>query len=252
MQISVIIQARLGSKRLPGKVLKSYKNYTLLNVLVKRLKKSKKIKDIIIATTKRKEDDKIIKFCNDYSLKYFRGSQHNVLQRFYETAKKFNLKNIVRITSDCPFIDPTILDQMIIEYKKKNLDYLSNTYPEPSTYPDGMDIEIFNFNTLRLANKFAKTRTEKEHVTYYMRKENNFKILRSDLDKDMSQYRLTIDYIYDYELFKKIIDKFKNKIFKIRMSTIINFLKLNPKLIKYQKKIVRNEKFKADLKRESN
>ena len=143
MQFSIIIQARLGSSRLPGKVLINYKNYTLLSVLHQRLKRSQKIKDVIIATTKKREDNEIVKFCKNNSIKYFRGSENNVLNRYYQTAKKFNIKNIIRITADCPFIDPTILDKMIIEFKKKKLDYLSNTYPEPSTYPDGMDIEIF-------------------------------------------------------------------------------------------------------------
>ena len=167
MQFSIIIQARLGSSRLPGKVLINYKNYTLLSVLHQRLKRSQKIKDVIIATTKKREDNEIVKFCKNNSIKYFRGSENNVLNRYYQTAKKFNIKNIIRITADCPFIDPTILDKMIIEFKKKKLDYLSNTYPEPSTYPDGMDIEIFKFNSLKLANKYAVSKTEKEHVTYF-------------------------------------------------------------------------------------
>ena len=119
MQFSIIIQARLGSSRLPGKVLINYKNYTLLSVLHQRLKRSQKIKDVIIATTKKREDNEIVKFCKNNSIKYFRGSENNVLNRYYQTAKKFNIKNIIRITADCPFIDPTILDKMIIEFKKK-------------------------------------------------------------------------------------------------------------------------------------
>lgn len=250
MQFSIIIQARLGSSRLPGKVLRNYKNYNLLYVLIQRLKRSKKINDIIVATTTQKEDDKIVKFCLINSIKYFRGPKNNVLRRYYNAAKKFNVKNIVRITSDCPFIDPKILDKMVLEFKKKKLDYLSNTYPEPSSYPDGMDIEIFTFDSLRFANKYAKKKTDKEHVTVYIRSQKKFKTFRTDLIKDKSNYRLTVDYLNDYNLFKKLINKFKKKIFSIKMGEITRFLDQNPRLISYQKKILRNEKFLIDLKKE--
>ena len=251
MQFSIIIQARIGSKRLPGKILRNYKNYNLLKVLIQRLKKSKKVKNIIVATTKQKEDDKIVKFCVDNSLKYFRGSKNNVLNRYYEASKKYNVQNIIRITSDCPLIDPVILDKMILEFKRKKLDYLSNTYPEPSTYPDGMDIEIFTYRSLELANRYAAKRTEKEHVTVYIRKQKKFKILRTDLKKNKSNYRLTVDYLKDYNLFKNLIDKFKSKIFFVGMEEIIRFLDKHPRLIKYQKKILRNEKFINDQKRDN-
>ena len=250
MEFSIIIQARLGSSRLPGKILKSYKHYNLLNVLIQRLKRSKKVKDIIIATTTLIEDDKIVKFCVTNSIKFFRGSKNNVLERYYNASKKFNVKNIIRITSDCPLIDPIILDKMILEFKKRKLDYLSNTYPEPSTYPDGMDIEIFTFNSLQLANKYSTKKSEKEHVTLYIRRQKKFKTLRTDLTKDKSNYRLTVDYLKDYNLFKNLIDKFKNKIFYVEMNEITEFLDKNPRLIKYQKKILRNEKFIKDLKRD--
>ena len=250
MQFTVIIQARMGSTRLPGKVLKNYKGFNLLNVLIKRLKRSKKIDDIIIATTKSTEDDKIVKFCKLYSIKYFRGSKSNVLNRYFETAKKYNIENIIRITSDCPLIDPLIMDKMIDQFRKKKIDYLSNTYPEPSTYPDGMDIEIFNFNSLYLANKYSIKKTEKEHVTLYMRRSNKFRIYKENLRINKSNYRITVDYLKDFILFKKIIDKFGNKIFFLKMKEIIKFLDENPRWIKYQTKIVRNEKFKKDLQRD--
>lgn len=250
MLFSIIIQARIGSSRLPGKILRNYKNYNLLKVLIQRLNKSKKVKNIIIATTKQKEDDRVVKFCLDNSLNYFRGSKNNVLNRYYKASRKYKVKNIIRITSDCPLIDPVILDKMILEFKKKRLDYLSNTYPEPSTYPDGMDIEIFTYRSLQLANKYAKTKSEKEHVTAYIRRQKRFKILRTDLLKDMSNFRLTIDYPKDYNLFKYLIDKFKSKIFFVGMIEIIKYLKKNPSLIEYQKKILRNEKFIIDQKRD--
>tara|TARA_B100000963_G_scaffold362021_2_gene402184 strand:- start:27089 stop:27847 length:759 start_codon:yes stop_codon:yes gene_type:complete len=250
MQFSIIIQARLGSQRLPGKILKNYKKYNLLDVLIKRLRRSKKVKNIIVATTKMKEDDKIKEYCNLNSILYHRGPKNNVLRRYYETAKKFKVKNIVRITSDCPFIDNKILDFMINLFNKKKIDYLSNTYPEPSTYPDGMDIEIFTFKALKLANKYSIKKSEKEHVTVYIRRSGRFKTYRTDLSKDKSKYRLTVDHPNDFVLFKKIINKFTSRIYTVGMNEIINFLEKNPKFIKYQKKILRNEKFIYDLKRD--
>ena len=250
MQFSIIIQARLGSNRLPGKILKEYKTYNLLNVLIKRLERSKIVKNIIVATTKQKIDDKIVKFCSKNLIKCFRGSKNNVLERYFDASKKYNVKNIVRITSDCPFVDPIILDKMILEFKKKKLDYLSNTYPEPSTYPDGMDIEIFTFNSLAQANKYATKRSEKEHVTVYIRSKNNFKTSRTDLINDKSNYRLTVDYLKDYNLFKNIIDEFRDNIYTVKMNEILRFLDKNPELTKYQKKIRRNQKLIDDLKRD--
>ena len=139
---------------------------------------------------------------------------------------------------------------MIIEFKQKKLDYLSNTYPEPSTFPDGMDIEIFTFNSLKLANRYSNKKSEKEHVTVYIRKNSKFKTFRTDLMKDKSNYRLTVDYLKDFNLFKNIIDNFKQKIFFVSMNEIIKFLDKNPRLIKYQKKILRNEKLISDMKRD--
>jgi len=141
--ISVIIQARFDSTRFPGKILSKIKNKTLLEILIKRLLLSKKISNIFVACTKNKKDDQIIKVCNKLKIKTFRGSEKNVLSRYYNTASIYNVQNIVRITSDCPLIDPIILDNFIDKFFLENFDYLSNII-EP-TYPDGMDIEIFKF-----------------------------------------------------------------------------------------------------------
>ena len=251
MNFAIIIQARLGSTRLPGKILKQFRGYSILSVLIGRLKKSKKVKNIIIATTKNKIDTKLINFCKNYSLIYFRGSENDVLKRYYDTAKKFNVKNIIRITSDCPLIDIKILDNMVKVYLSKKLDYYSNTYPEPSTYPDGMDIEIFSFKSLNLANKLALKKSDREHVTPFFRRYKKFNISRKDFYKDVSKYRLTVDYPSDFRLFKNFVNNFGNKIYSVNMREIIKFLKKKPKLINYQKKIIRNEKLINDIEMDS-
>jgi len=250
MQFAIIIQARLGSKRLPGKVLKNFKGYNPLIVLISRLQKSKIIKNIIIATTKNNKDTKIVNFCKKNSLKFFRGEENDVLGRYYKTATKYKVKNIVRITSDCPFIDINILDKMILFFKKNKLDYYANTYPEPSTFPDGMDIEIFKYKALKISNKLAKNKSEREHVTVFMRQFKKFKSKRYDQKNNLSKYRLTIDFFKDFKLFTKIIDHFGEKIFFTSMDDIVKFLSKNQKLINYQKKLIRNQSFYNDLLRD--
>ena len=251
MKFAIVIQARLGSKRLPGKILKNYQGYNLLTVLISRLKNSKKVKNIIIATTKNKKDNQIVNFCKNKSIRCFRGEEKDVLRRYYKAAIKFKIKNIIRITSDCPFIDIDTLDKMISYFKNNKLDYYSNTYPEPSTFPDGMDIEIFKYKTLKRANKLAKLPSEREHVTLFMRRFKKFKIKRYDLKKNISKYRLTIDYAKDFNLFKKIVQYFGKKVKFVKMSDLITYLSENPRLIKYQKKIIRNYSLKKDISKES-
>lgn len=248
----VIIQARIGSARLKGKVLKKYKNYSSLKILIERLKRCKKITDIIICTTKLVEDDKIIKFCKKENIKFFRGAQHNVLSRYYYCAKKFNSKNIIRITSDCPLVDFRLINSMLNTFLKLKVDYYANTYPLPTTYPDGMDIEIFSFLTLKKTYMQAKLPSEKEHVTPYIYNSKKFKIKRRDLKKNFSNFRFCIDYKSDFNFFVSLIKYFKNKVYTISMLDLINHVKKRPGLIYYQRKIKRNEGWKSSLKKDEN
>ncbi len=247
----VIVQARMGSTRLPGKTLKNYKGITPLNILVRKLKKINKISKIIIATTKLKEDNIFKKFCKKENVSLFRGSNLNVLNRYFHAAKKFKSKNIIRVTSDCPFIDNTTLNKMINLQIKNNYDYLSNTYPTPCTYPDGSDIEIFNFQTLNKTYKKAVLPSDKEHVTKYMWNSKIFKTKQINLQKDLSKYRYTIDIKDDFKLFCFIIDSFsKKKILDFKMNEIIKLIDRNPSKILYQKKIKRNFGWNKSLKKD--
>jgi len=162
--ISVIIQARVNSSRFPKKILSKIQNNTLLEILIKRILKSKKIDDIIIACTRKKEDDKIVEICKNYNVKIFRGSEKNVFDRYYQAAKKFKIKNIIRLTSDCPLIDPRILNKFIEKFFSGGFDYLSNTINP--TFPDGMDIEIFKYKIMKEKILKKISNHEKEHVTF--------------------------------------------------------------------------------------
>ncbi len=250
VNFGVIIQARMGSTRLPNKILLKYKKFTPLEILIGRLRKSKKIDEIYIATTKRNEDQKIINFCKSNSIKYFRGATNNVLSRYYFTSKKFNISNVIRITSDCPLVDYRTIDDMIETFKQKKINYYANTYPLPTTFPDGMDIEIFTKKTLSETYREAKLPSEKEHVTPYMYKNKRFKTLKKDNRNDLSNFRFCIDYKEDYKLLCNIINSYNSKIFDLSMKSLVNYVKKNPHLINYQKEIKRNEGWSSALKKD--
>lgn len=231
METAIILQARLGSKRLPRKVLKKINGKTILEHVVNRLKKTKLSKNIIIATTRREEDKKIIDVAKKINCYTFRGSTNNVLKRYYEAAVHYKVKNIVRICSDCPLIDPKIINKVYSFYLKNNYDYVSNKIT-PS-YPIGMGVEILNMQSLKKANKLVKNISEKEHVTAYIYKNpKKFKIKNIRLKKKLLNYRIVLDYIEDFQLISNILRHFKKqkKIFSLK--NIIKYIDSNPLLKK--------------------
>lgn len=221
---SVIIQARFNSSRFKGKVLKKINGKSILEILVIRLKKSKQIDDIIIATSNNFNDKKIIKECKKLKVKFFQGSEENVLKRFFLTAKKFKINNIVRITADCPFVDPSLIDNCVLSFHKNKCDYLSNTITP--TYPDGMDIEVFNYKSLKDRYFSKNTQYEKEHVTYGLRNLKKYKKYNISFKKNYSKLRLTLDTKKDFYFIEKIFKKF-NYNFLISFKEIMNFYEKN-------------------------
>jgi len=251
MNLGIIIQARMGSKRLPGKVLKEFKKISPLKLLMDKIDFIGLKSSTIIATTNQKKDLKIINFCRRNRIKYFIGANENVLKRYYECSSRFKIKNIIRLTADCPFLDLSLLKRMISIYKKNKYDYLSNCNPLPCKFPDGSDIEIFSFNALKEAYFKAKLPSEKEHVTNYIYQKKHNKIKRIGLKSDLSKYRYTIDNINDFKVFEEILNMFKyDEIIKLRYYQITNFLKKNKKLIMYQKKLKRNYGWKSSLEKD--
>ena len=150
MKISCIIQARMNSKRFPGKIMKEVNNQLMIDYLVNRIKKVKLVKEIIISTTKNYKDNKLIKHCKKKNYRYFRGSEKNVLNRIYQTALKFNCKIIIFITADCPIIDYRIILKVLKFYIKnqKKYDYVGNSFIR--SYPDGMDVHVFSYKKMTL------------------------------------------------------------------------------------------------------
>ena len=217
----------MSSKRLPGKVLMQLGKYKVIELLYKRLLKSKKVNKIIVATTKNNSDGILCEFLKKSNIDYFRGEENNVLKRFIDLSKKYKPNYIIRITADCPLVDFRMLDNMITLFEQKKIDYLSNSHPP--TFPDGLDIEIFTYQSLIEANKKAKFKYEKEHVTTIIK--NNKKLIKMNYENDinLSKYRWTLDEQLDYILLNKIFEKLNNKVY-FSWKDILNLEKNSPDL----------------------
>ena len=222
--VTAIVQARIGSKRLRGKILKNIKGKPNILLLLDRLSKSKLIKETIVAIPNTKENDKLEKLLKP-KYKVFRGSEDNVLKRYFLCAKKYSIKNILRITSDCPLIDPRIVDKIGKIYLTGNYDYVSNI--ENRSFPDGMDMEFFSFKTLKKVYLNSLSNYDKEHVTKYILRSDKFKKFNYTDKINYSNLRITLDRIEDFYLINKIFNNFKNNDFSYR--DIINFYKKNKK-----------------------
>tara|TARA_B100001778_G_scaffold235278_1_gene196137 strand:+ start:7258 stop:8001 length:744 start_codon:yes stop_codon:yes gene_type:complete len=204
MNVIAISQARTGSTRFPNKILQKVNGESLLSIHIRRIKNSKKINFIIIATTNKKGDDVVEDEANNLSVKCFRGSEEDVLDRFYQAAKPYNPDYVVRLTSDCPLIDPNLIDKIIKIAIKSEVDYCSNTLVE--SYPDGQDIEVFSFSSLEKAWNESKLNSEREHVTPYMKK--NLKTLNIHSNNmNYNKVRMTVDVPPDFQVIKKMIKK---------------------------------------------
>lgn len=226
MKVAAIIQARMGSTRLPGKVLKKVLGKTLLEYQIERVLRAHTIDEIIIATTTKKEDDQIVDLCKQLSINYYRGSEQDVLSRYYEAAKKFEVDIIVRLTSDCPLIDPIVIDEAVEVFLGGEYDYVSNCIER--TYPRGMDTEVFSYEGLKEIEGLACIGYEREHVTpYFYQHPDLYRLKSIKYHIDLSHYRLTVDEWEDYELIKLIIQSLSRENNKFSLNKIINVLNAN-------------------------
>lgn len=238
MKFAIIIEARKNSTRLPNKILFKIDKLSFLEFLVKRLKRTKLVKRIIIATTKKDNKD-IVNIAKKNKVLWFCGSEKNVIKRVLDASKFFNVEYIVRITSDCPLVDPQFIDQAVDIYKKKKYDYVSNSYIR--SFPDGMDVEVFSRKALSKSYKFAKNAKFKEWTTWSIRKNpKKFKIFNIIAQKKFYKPKigLTLDYYDDYKLLKKIILYFKEKT-NFTCLNVLNLLKRKKNWININKNVRR-------------
>lgn len=198
MSVTTIVQARLSSSRLPGKVLLPILGKPMLTLQIERMLSAKKLGKLVVATSIEASDDPLELLCQQLGVACFRGSLDDVLDRFYQTAKQHPAKHIVRTTGDCPVIDPEVLDGVVQLHLDSNADYTSNT--NPPSYPDGLDIEVMTFEALATAWQQSKLPSQREHVTPYIRQDAHFKISNLQHQSDLSAHRWTVDEQADFEL----------------------------------------------------
>ena len=248
-KVVAIIQARMSSSRLPGKVLAEIEGKTLLTHVINRVKSSKSVDEIVVATTKLDEDLPICRVALISGTNIYQGSDEDVLDRFYTAAKQFSADIIVRITSDDPFKDPGIIDKIVYHLlNNTQLDYVSNTI-EP-TYPEGLDVEAFRFGALERAWRQARLHSEREHVTPYIWKNpDKFKLDNLKNYKNLSHLRWTVDYNEDLYFAREIYRRLSDKgIFQ--MGDVLEILEAEPELIKINSCIERNLGYKLSSDRD--
>ena len=234
--LGCIIQARMGSTRLPGKVMKLLdENNPSIFSTISQLQECTEIDKIIVATTTNEEDNVISDYVKNLEIDLFRGSANDVLGRYYECARKYSLSGILRVTADCPLIDPTIVDTGLKIFKNNNYDYVTNTLNR--TFPDGNETEIFSFISLERAYNEANLPSEREHVTPYFKTHPElFKNTNFENTDDLSHLRWTMDYEEDMKFIKLILEKISKR--PILMIDILDLLQTEPDL----KKINSNHK----------
>ncbi len=210
MKTVAIIQARMGSTRLPGKVIMDLGGDTVLARVVRRLCRAKFVDEIVIATTSSDADDAIVRECERLGVPWFRGSEDDVLDRYYQAAQTYAAGAVVRITSDCPLIDPELVDGTIRVFQEQHCDYASNLFPR--TYPRGLDTEVFTVAALERDWREARAPYQREHVTPFLYEHPElFRLVSLRGQIDYSQYRWTLDTAEDLQLLRAIYARFSNQ-----------------------------------------
>lgn len=251
MKILAITQARIGSTRLPEKILKKVNGETLLEIHLKRILQSKLITKLKVATTTEPDASLIVNISSALGIETYKGSLNNVLERFYMTAKPEGPDWVVRLTSDCPLIDPLVIDKVIEHAISNDFDYVSNTL-QP-TYPDGIDVEVFKYSALEKAFKEATLLSDLEHVTPYIWKNSSFNggsIFSSDCvmnDTDCSKIRLTVDTIEDFQVIENLVTLLGTE---KKWNEYVQILEDNPDIKQINGLFQRNEGYQKSINKE--
>ena len=254
--IGCIIQARMSSTRLPGKIFKKLNDDHVLSYVINQLRFCKTFNKIIVATTTMSSDDVVEDFCKTHNIHCFRGDKENVLDRYYKCAQKFKLDTIVRITADCPLIDHEIVDHIVSGLN--SFDYVSNNLE--NTFPKGYDVEVFTFDALKKTWEESTLPSEKEHVTQYMKNNSFFDKKNFKNQENLSYLRCTLDHLVDLEFLREVVKRIHTR--PIVMKDVISVIKKEPHLMNINKNIDPNEglmksyqedeQFKRNLQNEKN
>ncbi|MCX6545107.1 MAG: glycosyltransferase family protein [Acidobacteria bacterium] len=224
-----VIQARMGSTRLPGKVLAPTDCGPLLSLMLARVRRSRTVRRWIVATTTQAADDAIVALCGEQDTECFRGSTDDVLDRYYQATKDVGAEVVVRLTADCPLVDPNLIDKCVQTLSDRRLDFVSTTVPPPGTYPEGMDIEAMSFEALERSWHRAQLPSEREHVTFRIWKNpTEYNVVRLDSPTDLSWLRLTVDYPEDLEVIRRVVSAFRDTIYTLTLAQLVEWLAANP------------------------
>ena len=233
-----LVQARMGSTRLPGKVLRAIVGKPMIELLLARLSQSSELDEIIVAASEEVKNDKLQSVVESLNYKCTRGSEKNVLNRFYESAKSVGADVIVRITGDCPLVDPTLVDECIRSYKDSDVDYFSNI--DPATYPDGLDIEVMSFESIERANNETDSEFDREHVTPYIRNSDSFSKSSIQYVKDLSTQRWSVDEPEDLIVVTNVFEHFSPNLY-FDWKQVLELRRSQPKLFQANRQIKNNE-----------
>ena len=245
--VVAIVQARMSSTRLPGKVMKGIAGRPMLWHVVNRLKASALIDEIVVATTTGPEDDIIEEWCKLGGTGFSRGSLDDVLDRYYQAAKSFRARTVVRVTSDCPLIDPALVDRAIEKFAEGGFDHVS----VDSSFPDGLDAEVFSFDALKKAHAEAALASEREHVTPYIWKRPQvFSLCKIKSSIDLSSMRWTVDDERDLKLVTEVYEGIGAGDRVFHMDEVLDFLRRKPGVLKINAATARNEGYAKSLRQD--
>jgi len=245
MKVVAIVQARMSSSRLPGKVLLPLAGKPVLAHVVGRLQSCKSLDDIVLATSIEHQDDAIEQWCSANRVDCFRGSLNDVLDRYYQAAKHYKADVIVRITADCPLIDPMIVDEVVEGFLAGNFD----AYSLAGEFPDGLDCQVFAYSAIEQAWRLAKLPSEREHVGPYIEKTHpeQFKIGSLEKFSGLSHHRWTLDESRDYEFLQVVFERLHKEGSLFRASEILALMAREPDLMQINSGIIRNEGYLKSL-----
>jgi len=243
--LAAIVQARMGSTRLPGKTLAEIGGKPLLQCLVERINASRFVNNVIIATTVKAQDDVLAEFAQKLGLKYTRGSEEDVLDRIYQAARSYGVEHIVRVTPDCPLLDPRVVDEVIEVYLSGRYDYVTNTLRY--TYPDGLDVEVFSFGALEQAWREARLPSEREHVTSFVRNSGQFRLFNAENSVNLSHLKWSVDTEEDLAFVRSVYEKLQANGGIFHLDDVLVLLRNYPELVSVNQRSILNEGYYKSL-----
>ena len=247
MKILAILQARMSSSRLPGKILKPILGKPMLTLQIERVLRARCIDSLIVATSTDPSDNPVEELCQDLGVECFRGSLDNVLDRYFQAAKHYKAQNLVRLTGDCPLADPDVIDEAIQYFLDHDFDYVTNGGDEP-TFPDGLDVEVLKFSALKAAWENATQPSDIEHVTPYITKQpEEFKLGVFKGHPDRSHMRWTVDAPRDFEFVYRVYQELYPVNPQFGTDDILDLLQRKPEIGQINSDIERNEGLKKSL-----